>query len=95
MIRKRNVKNEIFYLFLGSCLYFAVAKLGMEFFSFQPLNISLLWLPFGIAVVLIELFGLKATLFIFVATFFAHFNSSVDITLQDIAHRCIAVLLIV
>jgi diguanylate cyclase (GGDEF)-like protein len=84
-----QTQKNYLHLFLGAFLYFLTAKLGMSIFSLEPYNISLLWLPFGIGVILVEKYGLKATLFIFVASFLSHFNNESTISTVAIIHRII------
>lgn len=85
-----TIQRNLLMLLFGAVLYFFTAKIGMSIFSIQPQNISLLWLPFGIAVILVEKYGLKATIFIFMGSFFSHFNLQSDMNLVAIFHRMIA-----
>ena len=55
-------------------MYYLVAIYGMVIFSFQPSNITLLWLPFALAVVFVHHFGIKSLPFIFMGSFFANFS---------------------
>lgn len=77
------------YLLIGGLIYFITAKLGMSVFSLEPTGLSLLWLPFGIGVILVERFGFKALPVIFVASFLSHFNLATDTHLIAILHRII------
>lgn len=64
----------MFTLTILGVIYYLVAIYGMVIFSFQPANITLLWLPFSLAVVFIHHFGIKTLPFIFMGSFFANFN---------------------
>jgi len=77
------------YLIAGGLIYFVTAKLGMSVFSLEPTGLSLLWLPFGIGVILVERFGFKALPVIFVASFLSHFNIAIDTNLIAIIHRIV------
>ena len=56
------------WLFLGSVAYYLSAKAGMALFSLQPSNITLLWFPLGIGMVMALHHGPRALPFVFVAT---------------------------
>lgn len=66
--------KKLFLLTFFAVVYYLVAIYGMVIFSFQPANITLLWLPFALAVVFIHHFGIKSLPFIFMGSFFANFN---------------------
>lgn len=66
--------KRLFTLTILGIIYYLVAIYGMVIFSFQPANITLLWLPFALAVVFIHHFGIKTLPFIFMGSFFANFN---------------------
>lgn len=66
-----NVK-PILLLLLGTLIYYYLARFDMWLFSFHPSNIALLWLPFGVGVILIQHFGLRALPFIYIASFIAN-----------------------
>lgn len=72
-----NLK-ETSLLSLGGFLYYIVAIFSMSIFSFHPSNITLIWMPFGIGVILVHMFGLRALPFIFVGSFLAHFLDMQD-----------------
>lgn len=86
------LKKKILYLFVGGVFYLLTAKLGMSIFALEPTGLSLLWLPFGIGVVLVEVYGLKALGIIFIASFLAHFNITTDTHTAAIIHRIIPAL---
>jgi diguanylate cyclase (GGDEF)-like protein len=75
---------------LGAIIYYLVAMFGMSVFSFHPSNITLLWLPFGIGVILTHHFGLKALPFIFLGSFFANYGGMVTEEIHSIFHTSIA-----
>lgn len=66
--------KPLLLLSLGTLIYYVVAQFDMWLFSFTPSNITLLWLPFGIAVIMLDVFGLKALPFIFIGSFFANYH---------------------
>jgi len=76
--RKRNSFTDILLLTFWSFVYFFVAKFGMTFIPLSPSNITLLWLPSGIAFALIMHFGMKAGLWVFVASFLANLEGMID-----------------
>jgi diguanylate cyclase (GGDEF)-like protein len=59
-------------LLLASVVYYALAEFGMAVFSLKPANITLLWLPSGIALLMSVHWGLKAFPFIVIASFAAN-----------------------
>ncbi len=83
------MREKKLYLFIGGFLYLLTAKLGMSIFALEPTGLSLLWLPFGIGVILVEVYGLKALGVIFIASFLAHFNIATDTNITVIIHRII------
>lgn len=70
--------KTLLLLSLGTLIYYVVAQFDMWLFSFTPSNITLLWLPFGIAVIMLDMFGLKALPFIFIGSFFANYHGLAD-----------------
>lgn len=66
--------KRLFVLAILGVVYYLVAIYGMAIFSFQPSNITLLWLPFAFAVVFVHHFGIKSLPFIFMGSFFANFS---------------------
>lgn len=83
------LKKEFFILLVGGLLYFFLAKFGMSFFSIQLQHISLIWLPFGIGVILVQKYGLKASFIIFLASFLAHFSFTTDVEIVAFIHRVV------
>lgn len=53
-------------------LYIGTAKLGMEFFSFQPVNLAVLWIPSGIGLIGCLYFGFRFLPVIWLASFLAN-----------------------
>jgi len=84
-----NLKSFSALLF-GTLIYYSVAIFGISLFSFEPSNITLLWLPFGIGVILIEKFGLKSLPFIFIGSYFANYPGMINETTPYILHTSIA-----
>lgn len=56
----------------ATLLYFALARFGMAIFALQPSNITLLWLPSGIALVMCLQWGRRALPLIALASFCAN-----------------------
>lgn len=86
---KYTLKSYL-YLALGSFSYYIVALFDIWLFSFYPENIALLWLPLGIAVILVDIFGLKALPFIFIGSLLANYDGMVNGTLSSLLHLGIA-----
>lgn len=63
---------------------------GISLFSFEPSSITLLWLPFGVGVILVEKFGLKALPFIFLGSFLANYPEMVNETAPYFLHTSVA-----
>lgn len=82
--------NTFFALVLGTAFYYGSALFGMSIFSFHPSNITLLWLPFGIGVILVHQFGMKALPFIFLGSFFANYPGMSHESPYHILHTAIA-----
>jgi len=79
--------RRLMWLCLSSVLYFLVAKFGMAFISLQPDNITLLWLPSGLAFAMCLQFDRLAWPWIFAASFAANFSGMmVDSTLVTVMH---------
>lgn len=66
------IKISHFYPSLGALAYFLLAKFGMTLFSLTPSNITLLWLPSGIAMVMCLHYGWRAAPWILSASFAAN-----------------------
>ncbi|WP_162888598.1 ATP-binding protein [Dechloromonas sp. HYN0024] len=61
-------------MLVGGMAYFLLAKFGMALFSLQPSNITLLWLPSGIGLLMCLAGRNRALPFIFLASFAANFH---------------------
>lgn len=57
----------------GALLYWGLAYVGMSIFALQPDNITLLWLPSGLALVMCLQWGYRAVPWIVLASFIANF----------------------
>ncbi len=60
-------------LVLASVCYFLLAKFGMLMFAIQPSNITLLWLPSGISLIMCLQWGVRSFPFIVAASFLANY----------------------
>ncbi len=58
----------------GALLYWVLANVGMSIFALQPDNITLLWLPSGLALVMCLQWGYRAVPWIVLASFCANFS---------------------
>ncbi len=76
------------YLFLafGALSYYIIARFDIWLFSFYPENIALLWLPLGLAVILVDIFGLKALPFIFIGSLSANYGGMANGTPLYLVH---------
>jgi signal transduction histidine kinase len=61
-------------MLIGGITYFVLAKFGMALFSLQPSNITLLWLPSGIGLLMCLSGGKRALPFVFAASFASNFH---------------------
>lgn len=66
--------KTVLNLFFGGIVYYLTAICGIEIFSFQPSNITVLWLPFAIGTILVHKFGIKILPFLFIGSISANFN---------------------
>ena len=79
------------WLLVGGLAYYGGARLGMALLSIQPANITLLWLPSGVALVLCATFGRAALPVIFLASFIANLPGMTQGSLGDgVLHTAIA-----
>lgn len=82
---------QIKWLLLGSFTYFFAAKLGMAIFALQPSNITILWLPSGIGLVMYLQLGRSSLPFILLASYLANISGMQnDSVLLQIIHTLIA-----
>lgn len=76
---------------LAALLYWASARLGMALFSLQPSNITLLWLPSGIGLVMVLQAGGRALPWIAAASFAANFPGMAQAAWEwQVLHTAIA-----
>lgn len=66
--------KNIVALCIGGILYYITAIYGMSIFSFEPSNITILWLPFAIGVIFTHRYGNKFLPLIFLGSFFSNFS---------------------
>jgi diguanylate cyclase (GGDEF)-like protein len=89
-LSKRS-NNTFLWLLFGGVVYYVFAKLGMAIFSLHPSNITLLWLPAGIGMVMCRTVGQRALPFIFVASFIANLSGlATDSILKQLIHTAIS-----
>lgn len=75
----------------GSIAYFVLAKFGMALFALQPSNLTLLWLPSGIGLLMCMAAGGRALPFIFLASFFANFHGmALPSLVMQLVHTMVA-----
>lgn len=83
--------NTLVWLLVGGLAYYLFAKLGMAIFSLHPSNITLLWLPAGIGMVMCRSAGLRALPFIFAASFAANISGLAnDSLVKQLIHTAIS-----
>lgn len=83
--------QEFIWLLIGGILYFSMAKLGMSFFSLKPNNITLLWLPSGIGLVMYLWSGWRALPFVLAASFAANYTGMAQTSVSlHLLHTLIA-----
>lgn len=68
-----TLHHAFFGCLVAAVLYYALARLGTAILSLQPSNISLLWLPSGLALVMCLRWGAKAIPFIVAASVAANY----------------------
>lgn len=76
-------------LLLSSVIYYLLAKVGMSIFSFHPSNITILWLPFGVAVIMVHKFGIKSLPFVFFGSFTANYSGMMETPASGLLYLCI------
>ncbi|MCE9688254.1 diguanylate cyclase [Shewanella sp. AS16] len=89
-----SLKNSSLWLIFSSVIYCLAGFLGQSLFSLQPSNITLIWLPSGIALVMLLSWRLKALVYIFLASLVVNSPGMyVDAApLKSLMHICIAAL---
>lgn len=71
-IQPRHHPPGVAWLLIAGVLYFVLARFGMAVFALQPANITLIWLPAGIALIMVRRWHLLAFPVIFLASFAAN-----------------------
>ena len=71
---EKKITANLIWILVAGASYYLLAKLGMELFALKPGNITLLWLPSGIALVIYLQWGYRAFPLIFIASFAANFS---------------------
>ncbi len=79
----RESSRSILICIVGAAVYCLLARVGMDMFSLRPSNITLVWLPSGIALVLALTCGWRAFPTVFVASFIANFPG---LHVESLAH---------
>lgn len=84
-------RNDWFWLVLATVLYWALARFGMALFALQPDNITLLWLPSGVALVMCLQYGYRALPLIMLASFAANYpGMSADPARAALLHAAVS-----
>ncbi|MEO1124216.1 MAG: diguanylate cyclase [Cyanobacteria bacterium J06639_16] len=87
----RTKKSNAIWLVIASGVYYVTAIIGMQVFSLQPQNITLLWLPPGIGLIMCLKFGWQAYPGIFIASFAANLPGMMTSSFAaSISHTAIA-----
>lgn len=81
-------------LLLTACVYFLAGHLGQSLFSLQPSNITLIWLPSGIGLVMLMNWQYRALVYVFFASFAVNLPGMwlVDFPIQSLLHTLVAAL---
>ena len=80
-------------LFGATVVYFALARFGMAVFALHPSNITPLWLPSGLAMVMCMEWGIAAFPFIVLASFCANLDGMLGASLpMSLLHTAVAAL---
>lgn len=86
-----SVTSKYFQLLLAALIYFLLAKFGMQVIALKPSNITLLWMPAGVALIMCERWGKAALPMIFLASFSANFaGMSTTLLGNSLSHTAIA-----
>jgi integral membrane sensor domain MASE1 len=72
MARLKNI--QVIWIATTALVYYFLAYFGMALFALKPGNITLLWLPSGIALVMCIHWGYRSIPFIILASFAANFS---------------------
>jgi diguanylate cyclase (GGDEF)-like protein len=70
----RLKRTRLIWIAVAALGYYFLAHFGMALFALKPSNITLLWLPSGIALVMCVQWGYRAIPFIVLASFAANFS---------------------
>lgn len=62
----------------GGCAYYGLARLGTSLFSLQPSNFTILWLPIGVGVILVDSLGWRALPVVTAAVFASSWDAMAD-----------------
>lgn len=68
------MKDKVLFSFLSLFLYILTAKLGMGYLAFEPGNLTVLWLPSGIALITFLKLGYRAIPIVFLSSFIANYD---------------------
>lgn len=86
-------RNAWLWLITAAFIYYLLARSGMTLFALKPGNISLLWLPAGVGLVMCLQYGSRALPFIVFASFAANYpGMSADPARAAFLHTAIAAL---
>ncbi|WP_068545072.1 MASE1 domain-containing protein [Thalassotalea crassostreae] len=87
----KKSSKSILSIIVLSILYIIIAKVGMTLFSLKPTNITLFWLPAGLALIMYIKYKQVALPFIIVASFVANYSGmQLDNTASSIIHTTVA-----
>lgn len=89
MARLKHTK--VIWIAAAALVYYFLAHFGMALFALKPSNITLLWLPSGIALVMCIQWGYRSIPFIVLASFAANFSGmSASSGLGPFLHTAVA-----
>ncbi len=89
--RDADASVTLAFMVLAGGIYYFLARFGMALFALQPANITLIWLPAGLALVMVHHWGRRALPIIFVASFAANFSGMATASLAShLLHTTIA-----
>lgn len=87
------IKSETRWLLSAALLFVLLAKAGMALLSLQPENLTLLWLPAGISVLMWQRAGWQAFPWIFVASYLSNVTGLLgDNLVRALAHAAVLAL---
>lgn len=86
-----HLKTEQLWLAAFALVYFLLAKFGMSILALQPTNITLLWLPSGVGLIMCLKAGRKAVPWVLLASFFANLPGMLtDQSMASVVHTLIS-----